>query len=160
MVLPTVCRGRFTNGGHRQRETYKGRILISQIVQILIRNFKGSVQRFSLRCSSLQHWLQLIWIQASKVQPSISPGMAAWATIQAGFSTQQLKPHMAWSVFYAICTICNCSFRSKWKHSNFTKFQWHLLYLFTRKEDCPIKHCQESFWPLTLMATTIPHNFL
>lgn len=133
MVLPTVCRGRFTNGGHRQRETYKGRILISQIVQILIRNFKGSVQRFSLRCSSLQHWLQLIWIQASKVQPSISPGMAAWATIQAGFSTQQLKPHMAWSVFYAICTICNYSFRSKWKHSSLLLNSSDICFIYSQE---------------------------
>lgn len=73
MVLPTVCRGRFTNGRDRQTETYKGRILVSQIVQILISNFKGSVQRVSLLCNSLQHWLQLTWIQASRIQPQHQP---------------------------------------------------------------------------------------
>lgn len=87
---------------------------MSRFVQILISKFKGSVQRVFLLCNSLQHWLQLTRIQASRIQPSISPGMAAWATMQAGFSTQQLKPHLLWSVFY---TICNCSFRVKWKHS-------------------------------------------
>lgn len=150
MVLPKVHRDRFTNGRQRQTAAYKGRILVSQIVQILISNFKGSVKRVSLLCNSLQHWLQLTWIQAGSIQPQHQPRYGSM-----GYNRSRLQHPAAKATSAMECLLHNLQSQLQIqvkKHSSLLLNSCDICFIYykifiicIKKEECHIKHYQEIF---------------